>query len=363
MRIELYLHIPFCAQKCAYCDFYSLSGSTARMDDYCAMLCRELTERAPEDCTVFTVYLGGGTPSLLGAARIARILDAVRTHYALEPDAEITCEANPDSMTDAFLRGIRAAGVNRLSMGIQSADDCELKRLGRIHTFAQAQAAFARARAAGFENISVDLMYGLPDQTMDGLRHSVKSLIALQPEHLSCYALTLEPDTPLGREQPALPDEDTQADMYRLICEATRAYGMEHYEISNFAKPGYRSRHNSGYWKLTPYLGFGPGAHSDFAGKRWEHPRDLNAYLNGRMLPNIEDEAPDRRCEYVMLGLRTSDGICAAEYDGDFTPAERVLKMLPQYAVCEDGRWRLTEDGFFLSNAILFRVLDALELT
>lgn len=333
------------------------------MDDYCAVLCRELQERAPESCTVSTVYFGGGTPSLLGAQRIARILDAVRVYYDVEPEAEITCEANPDSMTDAFLRGIRAAGVNRLSMGIQSADDCELKRLGRIHTFARAQEAFARARASGFANISVDLMYGLPEQTLDGLKRSVDALLALKPEHLSCYALTLEENTPLGRENPELPDEDVQADMYRLICEAARAHGMEHYEISNFAVPGYRSRHNSGYWKLTPYLGFGPGAHSDFAQKRWEHPRDLNAYLSGSILPEPEDEHPDRRCEYVMLGLRTSDGICAAEYDGDFTPAARVLRALPEFAVCENERWRLTERGYFLSNAVLFRVLDALGLT
>ncbi|MGN1031095.1 MAG: radical SAM family heme chaperone HemW, partial [Butyricicoccaceae bacterium] len=335
MRIELYLHIPFCAQKCAYCDFYSLSGSAALMDEYCAMLCRELAERAPEGCEVTTIYFGGGTPSLLGAERIARILDAIRARYQVAPDAEITCEANPDSMTETFLCGIRSAGVNRLSMGIQSADDRELNRLGRIHTFAQAQAAFARARAAGFGNISVDLMYGLPDQTLDGLKHSVEALLALEPEHLSCYALTLEPDTPLGREQPELPDEDVQAEMYRLICETARAHGMEHYEISNFARPGFRSRHNSGYWNLTPYLGFGPGAHSDFGGKRLEHPRDLAGYLNGSIVPETEDEHPDRRCEYVMLGLRTSDGICADEYDGDFAPAERVLSGLPQYAVCE----------------------------
>lgn len=333
------------------------------MDAYCDMLCRELAARAPEHAVVSTVYFGGGTPSLLGAARLNRILDAVRSCYTLEPDAEITCEANPDSMTEDFLRGIRAAGVNRLSVGIQSADDRELKLLGRIHTVAQAQEAVARARAAGFSNLSVDLMYGLPGQTVDGLRHSLKAMLAMKPEHLSCYALTLEPDTPLGRLRPELPDEDIQAEMYRLICDSTRAAGMEHYEISNFALPGYRSRHNSGYWNLTPYLGFGPGAHSDFDGKRWEHPRSLEHYLRGNLLPELEDDAPDRRLEYVMLGLRTLDGICASEYGGDFTPAERVLRSMPQYAVCERGRWRLTGDGMFLSNAIVFRVLDALGLT
>ena len=199
-KLGIYIHVPFCAAKCSYCDFYSLSGKLEQRDAYVERLLTELVQQssACQDYTVDTVYFGGGTPSLLGGARIARIVDTVRAHYALEPDAEITAEANPDSMTDDFLMVSRTSGVNRLSMGIQSANDCELRAIGRIHTFAQAQDAFFRARRAGFANLSVDLMYALPNQRMEQLCASLDALLDLQPEHLSCYGLTLEAHTPLG---------------------------------------------------------------------------------------------------------------------------------------------------------------------
>ena len=206
-KLGIYIHVPFCAAKCSYCDFYSLSGKLEQRDAYVERLLTELVQQssACQDYTVDTVYFGGGTPSLLGGARIARIVDTVRAHYALEPDAEITAEANPDSMTDDFLTVSRASGVNRLSMGIQSANDRELRAIGRIHTFAQAQDAFFRARRAGFANLSVDLMYALPNQRMEQLCASLDALLDLQPEHLSCYGLTLEAHTPLGRQHPVLP--------------------------------------------------------------------------------------------------------------------------------------------------------------
>lgn len=364
-NLGLYVHIPFCTAKCAYCDFYSLAGAQDQWDTYTAALCRHI-EQWSERCKnyfVDTVYLGGGTPSVLGESHLTIILRTIRQNYVLLDDAEITCEANPDSMTEEFLAGIRAAGITRLSMGIQSADDAELKALGRIHTFAEAKKAFVRARAAGFDNISVDLMYALPGQTMDGLDRSIRTLLALRPEHLSCYGLTVEPNTPLGRANPVLPDEDTQADMYLMLCDRMREAGLEHYEISNFARPGFRSRHNSRYWRQEPYLGFGPGAHSDFGGHRFESPRSLDRWMTGELTE--EDADIDRALEYLMLALRTSDGADAAWYEQtfgrDFSPVERVLQPLIRagYVKHTDSRWSLTETGFLLSNRILVSVLEA----
>lgn len=368
-NLGIYVHVPFCAAKCAYCDFYSLAGKPELWDAYVTRMITELQQQAPEcqDWTVDTIYFGGGTPSLLGGERIAGMLHTIRDCYAVQPDAEITVEANPDSMTDAFLSQTRAAGVNRLSMGIQSAQDDALQALGRIHTFRQAQDAFSRARQAGFDNLSVDLMYALPGQTLPQLEQSIDALLALQPEHLSCYGLTLEPHTPLGRKNPVLPDEDTQADMYLLLCRKMAEAGFEHYEISNFARPGYHSRHNSRYWKQSPYLGFGPGAHGDWQNMRYEIPRDLPAWLAGQLKPVPEDtEAIDRAAEYVMLSLRTAEGFDSEWYQNTFlrsaAPIERVLSGLPQQYIQHTGsRWHLTDTGFLISNAILVAVLDGVE--
>ena len=368
-KFGIYLHVPFCAAKCAYCDFYSLAGKPELWDAYVTRMITELQQQAPEcrDWTVDTIYFGGGTPSLLGGERIAGMLHTIRDCYAVQPDAEITVEANPDSMTDAFLSQTRAAGVNRLSMGIQSAQDDALQALGRIHTFRQAQDAFSRARQAGFDNLSVDLMYALPGQTLPQLEQSIDALLALQPEHLSCYGLTLELHTPLGRKNPVLPDEDTQADMYLLLCRKMAEAGFEHYEISNFARPGYHSRHNSRYWKQSPYLGFGPGAHGDWQNMRYEIPRDLPAWLAGQLKPVPEDtEAIDRAAEYVMLSLRTAEGFDSEWYQNTFlrsaAPIERVLSGLPQQYIQHTGsRWHLTDTGFLISNAILVAVLNGVE--
>ena len=343
-------------------------------DAYVERLLTELVQQssACQDYTVDTVYFGGGTPSLLGGARIARIVDTVRAHYALEPDAEITAEANPDSMTDDFLTVSRASGVNRLSMGIQSANDRELRAIGRIHTFAQAQDAFFRARRAGFANLSVDLMYALPNQRMEQLCASLDALLDLQPEHLSCYGLTLEAHTPLGRQHPVLPDEDTQADMYLAVCDRMRRAGFEHYEISNFARKGLYSRHNMKYWTGGEYLGFGPSASSDFAGKRFTLKRDLQEYIagirdGGDIMEDLQ-EIPmrERAGEYLMLRLRTSQGISAAEYEKlfllPFAPLEDVLEKRRRYYQAtqnDSGRWVLTPQGYLVSNDIITDLLIA----
>lgn len=379
--LGLYIHIPFCRSKCAYCDFYSLAQSEERMDAYVSALCSSLRAAAPHAAgyLVDTVYCGGGTPSLLGAQRLAELLQTAADCFPLAPDAEITFEANPESARDeAALRTLRDAGFNRISLGMQSADDSELRAIGRIHTARDTVLAIKAARRAGFDNLSLDLIYGLPEQTLERWQRSLDAAIALAPEHLSCYALKVEPGTPLyaQRDTLALPDDDAQADMYLYTAETLAAKGYEHYEISNFAQPGYASRHNLKYWALSEYLGFGPGAHSDFGGRRFAVARDLAAFLAGGSTYS-EDSAIDARervAERVMLGLRTARGIAADELrlpfgtadepPFPFDDAEAVLRECAAHGLAEQnaGRWRLTVRGFLVSNAIILRVQEALGL-
>lgn len=375
--LGLYIHIPFCKSKCIYCDFYSLPSAEDRMDRYVSALCRHLIETAPHASayTVDTVYFGGGTPSYLGVKRLKKLLKTVEKHYTLSREAEITIEANPDSLQNwRDVRALRRRGVNRISLGVQSTDDGELKAIGRVHTFAQVQAAVAAVRKGGIRNLSLDLIYGLPGQTMEKWKTTLEQAAELNPEHLSCYGLKVEEGTPLWRMQGELdlPDDDLQADMY-LWTEAYLARrGYEQYEISNFAKPGFASRHNLKYWTLQEYAGFGPGAHSDFGGVRYAFVRDLEAYCTGvESGGNILSESeriPDRErdMEYLMLGLRTAEGICRKTFENrcrmSFDPIEQVLEKMvsPGYARKEGDRWRLTPEGFLVSNQIIGQVLDAL---
>ena len=365
--LGIYIHIPFCKSKCAYCDFYSLARGEGHMDDYCAALSASLRASAEKAAgySVDTVYFGGGTPTALGAKRLAALLDVVTACYPVAADAEITAEANPESARDApALRTLRAAGFNRISLGMQSADDAELLAVGRIHTAADTVAAVEAARAAGFDNLSLDLIYGLPAQTPERWLGSLDAALALHPEHLSCYGLKVEPDTPLWarRESADLPDDDMQAELYLAAVERLEAHGFAQYEISNFARPGLESRHNLKYWTLGEYLGFGPGAHSDFGGRRFALARDLDAFLAGRAVYS-EDAAispHERAAERVMLGLRTAAGLDAARLAG----AEGVLRQCEAHglAVLSGGRWRLTARGYLVSNAIILQIQEALGL-
>ena len=367
--LGLYIHIPFCKSKCAYCDFYSLARSEERMDAYCAALGRDLAQRVPaaKAHTVDSVFFGGGTPSYLGAARLAGLLETVFAHYRVAADAELTLEANPDSAREAdALRTLRTAGFNRVSLGAQSFDDGELREIGRIHTADEIAQAVGAARAAGFDNLSLDLIYGLPRQTMRRWRENLTAALALSPEHLSCYALKVEEGTPLylRSERAQLPDDDAQADFYLETVDMLARHGYAQYEISNFARAGFESRHNLKYWTLGEYLGFGPGAHSDFAGHRFAVARDLDAYLAGKAVLS-EDTAISRRerqREYFLLRLRTVRGVCEAETDADFAAAEAVLRVCAAHGLAErnGGRWRLTPEGFLVSNAVISRVLDAI---
>jgi len=373
--LGLYVHIPFCKQKCIYCDFYSLPRSEDRMDRYTQALRTHMAALAPQSSgyTVDTVYFGGGTPSYLGARRLTALLDTIRAHYDLSPEAEITFEANPDSACDAdALRALRQSGFNRISLGMQSANDEELRRLGRVHTAAQLADAVTAAREAGFDNLSLDLIYGLPGQTMDRWQKNLAAAAALQPEHLSCYGLKVEEGTPLFAmaDSADLPDDEAQADFYLCTVDYLRKQGYGQYEISNFAKSGRESRHNLKYWKLEEYLGFGPGAHSDFGGVRFAWERDLNTYIQGVESgepPRSERQAispQERHDEWVMLGLRTVDGLDPAEYERRFScPFAHFLPFLEQcrkagYAADKDGRWHLTPEGFLLSNQIISGLLD-----
>ena len=365
--LGLYIHIPFCRSKCAYCDFYSLARSESRMDDYVRALTASLRAAAPgaEGYAVDTLYFGGGTPSFLGAARLAALLETVTARYAVAPGAEITFEANPESARDAdALRTLRAAGFNRVSLGMQSADDAELRAVGRIHSAADTAAAVEAVRAAGFGNLSLDLIYGLPGQTRARWRGNLEAAAALAPEHLSCYGLKVEPGTPLWarRERAALPDDDAQADMYLDAVDFLAARGWAQYEISNFARPGFESRHNLKYWTLGEYLGFGPGAHSDFGGRRFAVERDLDAFLAGTARRSEDAAVPprERAAERVMLGLRTARGLDAEMLAG----AEDVLRECAAHGLAEQNgkRWRLTPRGFLVSNAVILRVQEALGL-
>ena len=366
--LGLYLHIPFCVSKCGYCDFYSVPDASLQKDYVSALLAHIKSYGAVcSGYTVDTVYVGGGTPTCLGPKYLTKILQEVKKRFPLAEDAEITVECNPESTDKKVLDAMRKCGVNRLSFGVQSAHDDELKAIGRIHTFEQAKQAVLLARERGFTNISLDLMYGLPNQTQEQFLDSVEQCLALEPQHLSCYGLKLEPATRMGRENPTLPDDDAQADTYLAMCDKLREAGFEHYEISNFAKPGFRSRHNSKYWDLSEYLGLGPGAHSFMNGRRFEFARDLKAYIGGEDILRDEDEVPtfQRQGEYLMVRLRTSDGVdfldLEKRYNIDSTPYEEAFRaLMGNELVAHQGtRWYLTEKGFLVSNSIINTIVDA----
>ena len=373
--LGIYVHVPFCRSKCQYCDFYSLTAKDDKvMDDYLRATCAHIKESgalAP-GYKVDTIYFGGGTPSFFGADGIATIMTAIRRNFDVDSGAEITFEANPDSVSDKFLGRMRAEGFNRVSLGIQCDDDEILKKIGRPHDYAQAVSAVQRIRKAGFRNLSVDLMYGLPNQTLNGWKDTVERVLALNPDHISCYGLKLEEGTPMYeyREFLNLPNDDMQADMYLAAVEILRSKGFRQYEISNFARKGLYSRHNMKYWTGGEYLGFGPNASSDFAGKRFTIIRDLQGYIQGikeggEVLQEI-DEIPirERAGEYLMMRLRTSAGIMKEEYERQFllpfAPLEDALEKCRAFGHAvksEDGRWRLTPKGFLISNTIISDLL------
>ena len=373
--LGIYVHIPFCRSKCQYCDFYSVTGSEESLkEDYRRAICEHIREaggQAP-GYLVDTIYFGGGTPSFFGADGMASILTAIRKNFDVSPSAEITFEANPDSVPKQLLRRLRSEGFNRVSLGIQCDDDELLKKIGRPHSYSQAVEAYQLIRKMRFRNVSVDLMYGLPDQSMEAWQQTLENVLRLRPEHISCYGLKVEEGTPLYEVQEFanLADDDTQADMYLEAIRILREHGYRQYEISNFCRKGHVSRHNLKYWSGEEYLGFGPDAASDFGGRRFTAVRDIHAYIEGiftggMVLREVQEVPPrDRAGEYLMMRLRTVVGINPEAYERKFllpfAPLEAALETFRQRGLAVhtyDDRWHLTPQGFLLSNSIISDLL------
>lgn len=384
--IGLYVHIPFCTAKCGYCDFNSYANHEHLIPSYAQTLVREasLWARTVGDRAVETVFFGGGTPSLNPMPEMQGILDGLREHFRIAPDAEISLEANPGSLSTEYLRGLREMGFNRLSIGVQSFDDEELVALDRIHSGEDARRAFASARAAGFENVNLDFIYGLPGQPLAKWQRTLEAALALAPEHLSLYALTIEEGTPLARDvargRVAAPDPDIQAEHYEWTEARLARAGYEHYEISNWARPGHRCKHNLVYWQNREYLGLGAGAHSFLDGVRFSNVLLPNRYgelvdeaaaaLASGVVPmrhvvSGETITPSlAMSDTLILGLRLVEGVALAEFrarhgcDADAACGD-VLREFEGYGILErtPTHLRLTPRGRLLSNELFQRLL------
>ena len=373
--IGIYIHIPFCKSKCDYCDFYSLAGQEEQMDRYQRALLTHLRQFAPQlkKRVADTIYFGGGTPSYYGERRLREILSLLQRLCTVSRQAEITVECNPDSVDWRSMARLRRAGVNRISLGAQSADEQQLRCIHRIHSPRQVVQAVTDIRKAKIENLSLDLILGLPGQTMASWEDTLRKALSLNPDHISCYGLKVEPGTKLWtyKDCANLPDDDAQADMYFYAVETLEQFGYHQYEISNFAHDGFICRHNMKYWVGDEYLGFGPCAASDFAGRRFTIEPNLEKYIKGVMEKGVilseSEMVPlrERAGEYLMLRLRTVDGIEKGEYTRSFLlpfePIEEILIRLQaqEYAAFSAGRWHLTPKGFMLSNSILVELLEA----
>ena len=357
----LYIHIPFCRSRCSYCDFATGLFESELADRYVQALVQEISSTSVEGSRVDTIYFGGGTPSLLDPAQLERILVALRDRFDVDSASEITLEINPGSITEAKLREFRQLGINRASFGAQTFDDRELAKLGRSHTAADARRTFHDLRAAGFDNVSFDLIAGLPGQTLEGWQRNVDEALALAPEHLSFYLLEVHSGTPLAQHiqrglQPK-PDEDLAAEMYEWMLGRAAEAGYEHYEISNLCRPGFESRHNTKYWTGAPYFGFGCSAHSyDGATRRWSNQRDTLGYVESveHGFSPISDKQilteSDVRAESLFLGLRLMRGVSrdlCKDYETDLERF-REAGLLELNGDCV----RLTRSGALLSNEV-----------
>jgi putative oxygen-independent coproporphyrinogen III oxidase len=379
MTTSLYIHFPFCVRKCLYCDFNSVAGSAVTPAEYAAAVVTEMERRAatlPGPATAPTLYFGGGTPSLMAPGDVGGVIDAAARLYGLTADAEITLEANPGTVTPETLAGHRAAGVNRLSLGVQSFDDALLVRLGRVHTAAQAKEAFAAARRAGFANIGIDLIHSLPGEELPLWRRDLETLAALGPEHVSAYPLAVEEGTPFARMEEGgelpLPAEEEAAAMFALTGEFLAGHGFEQYEIANYARPGRRSGHNRVYWRRGNYLGFGAGAHSFLrapgCGRRWHAPAGVGEWLaavRGNDLPEEEVHELSRQeamGEFLFLGLRLLEGVDGDRFRQEFGVAieaafpEETADLLAAGLLERDGeRLRLAPHAIPLANRVFMR--------
>lgn len=366
----LYIHIPFCKEKCLYCDFYSLKADTELYKIYCNALIKEIKKWSEKlkGKTIDTVYFGGGTPSVIGYELINQILNEARTNFNINKDAEITIEVNPDSANEIFLREIFKNGFNRISFGVQSFIDSELMAIGRIHNANTAIVAINTAKKVGFNNISIDLMFNLPNQSINDFEKNIKKAIELEPKHISAYALKLEKGTVLYKNKNSLnlADEDTEFLMYNILVEKLKNAGYFQYEISNFSKPNFESKHNLKYWSGQDYLGLGVSAHSLIDNKRFFNKRDINGYIEGKNIKKTEAilTKEEKLKEYILLGLRKSNGISFKELS-QYSNEEFVKKIKKKAEYfCNLGYLILKEDGFYfntkgfwVSNTIIYELI------
>ncbi len=374
--LELYVHIPFCAQKCSYCDFLSMPAESTVKKAYIRKLKEEIAFWAPKftDRQVISVFFGGGTPSILPPGEICSLLSCIKEGFTVAKDAEISIECNPGTLEVLKLRAYRAAGINRLSLGLQSADDRELKLLGRIHTYADFLESFDGARKEGFHNINVDLMSALPGQTPASWQQTLKKVVALKPEHISAYSLIIEEGTPFHKvygyddetrrkgEKPLfLPSEEEEREMYQFTGEYLGEKGYERYEISNYAKPGKACRHNIGYWDRTEYLGLGLGASSLIDHCRFSNETNMTLYLKEPFVEHTYQPLSRREQmeEFMFLGLRMMEGVSKASFFEEFSLGLETVYGKEIDSLCregllaqKDGRIFLTEQGIDISNYV-----------
>lgn len=362
--IGLYIHIPFCKHKCPYCDFFSGNAGENAFDNYVIELKDKIkywSEKTKRD--VATVYFGGGTPSVLGADRLCDILDFIKFIFNIQNNAEITVEVNPDSAKTIDFEKMYACGFNRISMGMQTAVEDELRLLGRIHSIDDAKTSVERAKSAGFNNISLDLMMGIPNQTIESLEKSIRFCADCKVTHISSYILKIEENTPFYKVQNKLKlaDDDMQAEMYLKAVEMLDSLGYKQYEISNFAKQGYESRHNTNYWRCGEYIGIGPSAHSFFEGKRFFYSRSMDDFNNNKL--SFEGTGGDEE-EFIMLSLRLKSGLNYSEFEEKFgyTLPPYIIKKAKEYEKygytnVTDKSISFTPKGFLVSNSIISELI------
>jgi oxygen-independent coproporphyrinogen III oxidase len=361
--LGLYIHIPFCHARCGYCDFVTFTGKDDQRRSYIEALIREVERYAGRE--IATVFLGGGTPSVLEPDHLQSLFASLHQHFRLSPSAEITLEANPESVTSEKLSAWKAAGINRLSIGLQAYDDALLKAMGRLHTVRQFEEAYAAARRAGFSNLNIDLIYGFSGQTQDAWTQTLNAAIALEPDHLSLYALTIEERTPFGAQGMEV-DADLQAAMYAGARSRLLNKGYAQYEISNFSKPGKECRHNLIYWRGQDYLGLGVGAVGCAGGTRWENHKNLGPYykdIRAGRLPRSSEEVldgPTRKFERLMLGLRLREGFSwAMEEDPAWLAQRSLLASQGRLEEIRPDVWRIPDPYVPLTNQILLPFLSA----
>ena len=383
-RAGLYVHIPFCRSKCRYCDFFSVTGSSLEQS-YIQALGQEIHQKRVFDLTFDTLYLGGGTPSILERAQLSKMIEAIFAGFAFTENHEVTIEANPGTVTRTKLDAYLQMGINRINIGVQSFHDSRLSFLGRCHTALEGLSALDEARAAGFRNIGLDLIIGVPGQDLQEVESDLEQALSFHPEHLSCYMLSYEPGAPFDRMrkngQITPLDEECVGDMYELLCEFLDDQGYEHYEVSNFARRDtrggagispHRSRHNQKYWRRVPYIGLGPSAHSFVNSRRFWNGRTLQGYIEalsqGRS-PMAEEEfltVEQAWMETVALGMRTREGVILDEFERRFgiglgQGIERELQSMAAngYLFCDEKAIRLTRKGFLIADAIVRTMINA----